>query len=241
MNAKGKLMLVACVMLAGRSCLIEETVSREYRVVNRSTIDVWMCWYGAQISGTSWTDSVLLVPDGMYRSLEYGAGSWVPTPFGSPDSFVLRNDAGLRIHHSLSGNVGPLHMDSYEGGFIEVRKHTSTYQYVYTIPDPLVGTWQWVETWYPMTGSRSTPESTGHTMKYVFRNDGVVETYWDEGFSGSKSFELEDGGEGTGIPVLVLHIGDEISHMTRSDDTLVISQAYVDGGVDRFVRVEQAE
>ncbi|MEZ5070722.1 MAG: hypothetical protein R2751_07095 [Bacteroidales bacterium] len=116
------------------SCILEDNVSIDYHVRNLCSEGVWMCWYEGQQHGIPWTDSVYLMPEEDFHTSYYDMGGWNNTPFGIPDSMVLRTQSGSEVTYSNAfEGRSPLHLDHYTGGKTGEHRNTTYFKYTYEI------------------------------------------------------------------------------------------------------------
>lgn len=104
----------------------------------------------------------------------------------------------------------------------------------------IVGIWEWIETTNSWTGIKNTPETEGYTQTSIFKRDNTVEYYKDNELVSTKTYQVK---EIKHVPqntdsyvTTLLEIDETEIPFTIQNDTLTLSQAYVDGPTNVYVR-----
>lgn len=110
------------------------------------------------------------------------------------------------------------------------------------INNSIVGKWFWLETCNAWTEIKYTPGSEGYTRALIFRNDNIVESYKNEELLSAESYITKEVVYEPGNPdseiTLILIMNESESYFSVDNDTLILSQAHLDGPVSIYERKE---
>lgn len=105
-----------------------------------------------------------------------------------------------------------------------------------TPPDLLTGRWEWIRTIRPYTGQESNPQTTGFSQSLVFSENSKMQEYKNGVVVNTSKYSVvldptnPKNHELTNNTILN-------SHFYIENDTLIFSEAYVDGDVNYYVRL----
>jgi len=114
---------------------------------------------------------------------------------------------------------------------------------VTTAINSLIGEWNWIKTVDAWTEQESNPETEGYTASIQFRTDDTLEYYKNGNlihkYVYKVRYRINDplNTKSDSTLVLVINSGAE-SNFSTAHDTLIISQAYLDGPTSYYERVE---
>jgi hypothetical protein len=106
-----------------------------------------------------------------------------------------------------------------------------------TTPDLLAGKWEWVKSILPYTGQESNPQTLGFTRTLVFSDNCKMQEYKNEVLINTSNYTIilnptnPKNHELTNNTILN-------SHFYFESDTLIFSEAYVDGDVNYYIKIQ---
>jgi hypothetical protein len=106
-----------------------------------------------------------------------------------------------------------------------------------TISDLIIGKWQWIKTIIPYGGQESNPETSGFSKTLEFKPNGKMQEYRNDSLINTSNYTLEINPSNpkdyklTNSTILN-------SHFYFEHDTLIFSEAYVDGPVYYYVIIQ---
>jgi hypothetical protein len=100
----------------------------------------------------------------------------------------------------------------------------------------ILGRWDWVKTVIPYGGQVSNPASSGYSQKLEFMENGKMNEYRNDLLSATSLYTLELNPSVHNNSLLKSSI--ITSHFYFINDTLIFSEAYVDGPVMTYARTD---
>ena len=100
-----------------------------------------------------------------------------------------------------------------------------------SIPEQVIGKWEWVKTIAPYSGYETNPQTAGFSMTLEFSNNGTVKEYKNGLLIGTSSYDIKTDQNGNVLSSTVI-----TSHFYFANDTLIFSEAYVDGPAQYYSR-----
>jgi hypothetical protein len=104
-----------------------------------------------------------------------------------------------------------------------------------TVPEMIIGKWEWVKTIIPYGGQESNPQTSGYSKSLEFMKDGNMSEYRNDSLIATSSYKVQTDPSTPNYYVLTNStiIG---SHFYMADDSLIFNEAYVDGLVSSYIR-----
>lgn len=104
-----------------------------------------------------------------------------------------------------------------------------------TISNVIIGKWEWIKTIIPYGGQESNPQTSGFTQTLEFKSNDKMYEYKNDLLINSSNYTVEINPSN---PKDYKLINSTIlnSHFYFERDTLIFSEAYVDGPVYYYVR-----
>jgi hypothetical protein len=101
-----------------------------------------------------------------------------------------------------------------------------------SIPEQVIGKWEWVKTIIPYGGQETNPQTAGFSMSLEFSNNGTVKEYKNGLLIGTSSYDIKTDQNGNVLSSTVI-----TSHFYFANGTLIFSEAYLDGPVSTYIRL----
>ena len=98
-----------------------------------------------------------------------------------------------------------------------------------SLPDDVIGKWEWVKTIIPFVGQETNPQTAGFSMTLEFSNNGTVNEYRNGLLIGTSSYDIKGN---------VLSSSVITSHFYFENGTLIFSEAYLDGPAHYYSRIK---
>ena len=104
-----------------------------------------------------------------------------------------------------------------------------------TVSDIIIGKWEWIKTVIPYGGQESNPQTLGFSLTLEFLSSGKMQEYKNDLLINTSNYTIEINPSNpkdyqlTNSTILN-------SHFYFESDTLIFSEAYVDGPVDYYVK-----
>ncbi len=111
---------------------------------------------------------------------------------------------------------------------------TSCHKEKETISDVIIGKWEWVKTVIPYGGQETNPQTSGFSQTLEFMSNGKMQEYKNDLLINSSNYTIETNPSNTKDNLFTSTI--ITSHFYMEADTLIFSEAYVDGPVYYYVR-----
>ncbi len=110
-----------------------------------------------------------------------------------------------------------------------------------TASNSIIGEWEWIKTVDAWTQQEKTPGTEGYTATMKFKTNDTVDYFKNGSLSNTYPYEfryrINDQLNPNSNSTLVLVINNEgESFFSIDNDTLIISQAYIDGPTDYYER-----
>jgi hypothetical protein len=109
-----------------------------------------------------------------------------------------------------------------------------------SIPEQVTGKWEWLKTITPYTGKETNPQSAGFSMTLEFSSNGTAKEFgtvkeYKNGLLISTSYYvIQTDKNGWELRSTIIN-----SHFYFVNDTLIISEAYIDGDAHYYLRLKQ--
>jgi len=104
-----------------------------------------------------------------------------------------------------------------------------------TASDLIVGKWQWIKTIIPYGGKVSNPQTTGFSQTLEFLSNGKMQEYKNDILINTSDYIVETNSSNP-KDYLLTNSSILSSHFYFKSDTLIFSEAYVDGPVYYYTR-----
>ena len=102
-----------------------------------------------------------------------------------------------------------------------------------SIPEDVIGKWEWVKTIIPFVGQETNPQTAGFSMTLEFSNNGTVNEYKNGLLIGTSSYDIKTDQYGNVLSSTVI-----TSHFYFENGTLIFSEAYLDGPAHYYSRIK---
>jgi hypothetical protein len=120
---------------------------------------------------------------------------------------------------------------TFSSSFIGCRKEKET------LSTQIVGKWEWIKSVSPRTGQVSDPKTEGYSATLEFTKDGIMKEYRNSTLSVSTNYNLEAGSYDSDITYINYGTGLS-SQIYIGHDTLTLNNAFVDGPVSSYSRLQ---
>lgn len=102
-----------------------------------------------------------------------------------------------------------------------------------SINEQVIGKWEWVKTITPYGVQETNPQTAGFSMTLEFSNNGTVKQYKNGLLIDTSGYDIMTDQNGNVLSSEVI-----TSHFYFANDTLIFSEAYVDGPAQYYLRIE---
>jgi hypothetical protein len=100
-----------------------------------------------------------------------------------------------------------------------------------TIPEQVTGNWEWVKTIIPYSQEETNPMTDGFSMNLEFSANGMMKEYKSGLLTGTSKYSIAKDKYGFVLSSTII-----TSHFYFVNDTLIFSEAYVDGPASYYKR-----
>jgi hypothetical protein len=101
-----------------------------------------------------------------------------------------------------------------------------------TIPEQIIGNWEWVKTRIPYSQEETNPLTDGFSMNLEFSTNGTLREYKNGLLTGTSNYSISKDPHGDLLSSTII-----TSHFYFENDTLIFNEAYVDGPVIYYIRL----
>jgi hypothetical protein len=100
------------------------------------------------------------------------------------------------------------------------------------IPDQVIGNWVWIKTIIPYSQEETNPRTDGFSMKLEFSSNGTIKEYKNGLLTSTSNYSISHDQHGYLVTSTII-----ASHFYFINDTLIFSEAYVDGPAHYYKRL----
>ena len=100
-----------------------------------------------------------------------------------------------------------------------------------SLNEQVIGKWEWVKTIIPYGRQETNPQTAGFSMALEFSNNGTVKEFKNGLLISSSNYDIKTDQNGNVLSSIVI-----TSHFYFASDTLIFSEAYVDGSAQYYSR-----
>ena len=100
-----------------------------------------------------------------------------------------------------------------------------------SIPEKVIGNWEWVKTIIPYGQQETNPRTDGFTMNFEFSSNGTIKEYKNGLLESTSNYSISKDQHGYVLSSTII-----TSHFYFVNDTLIFSEAYVNGPAYYFRR-----
>jgi hypothetical protein len=102
-----------------------------------------------------------------------------------------------------------------------------------TISEQIVGNWEWVKTIIPYSQAESNPLTDGYTTNLEISAHGTIKEYKNGFLTRTSNYTISKDPHGDVLSSMII-----TSHFSFVNDTLIFSEAYVDGPAHYYKRLK---
>jgi hypothetical protein len=104
-----------------------------------------------------------------------------------------------------------------------------------TVPELIIGKWEWVKTIIPYGGQESNPQTSGFSKSLEFMEGNKMNEYKNDSLIATSAYKIQSDPSNPNWFILTNStiIG---SHFYMIDDSLIFNDAFVDGPVISYIR-----